>query len=292
MNTQTQPTTPPVDKPGKYLDLSQFTVPVLDFAIGKFGGIALMDHNERPGPIVAKLPPGRQIGKEHIDHILAIWRQRHDLAPLNVFDTAHELEVVEGTLHRQEGPKEIKNPEWSLSTKAEAYRCAGKALRRFARELQDMKPEPEHSGLTTTQTQPITTGEQAAVNTIIADHTGIEQAIHILPDQHLHDDLGADSLDTIEILLNLEKHLDIEFPEQQFDTPQTVQDIYNAVGEAINIQGPDAEDGEWAFGWAWRFGKGPACPYCYAHGHNGEYIECDECHGSGVVGYKRKPLNA
>lgn len=253
--------------PPEYIDLSHFTIPVLDGSIGKFGGIALMDDNEKPGPIVAKLPPGRRVAREHVDHIVSVWKNRRDLAPLNVYDTAHEIEVVEGTLHQQ---------RTEIITHVEA---AGSATVEWSRPVKQ----------TEQATQPITSGDQMIINNIIAERTGIEQAIHILPELHLQYHLAADSLDVIDILLGIEKHLDIEIPDNTYSQIETVQDIYNIVA-AMQDQGPDTEDGQWAFGWALRFGKGKACYSCGGHGHDGEYIECKECHGSGVVGYKRKPV--
>ena len=49
----------------------------------------------------------------------------------------------------------------------------------------------------------------------------------IYMDSHFLDDLGADSLDTVELVLELEEHFDIEIPDDVASTLLTVGDVYN-----------------------------------------------------------------
>jgi len=60
-----------------------------------------------------------------------------------------------------------------------------------------------------------------SVNKIIADHLGksIEECSD---DKSLIDDLGADSLDTVEIILQLEEEYDIEIPDEDAETLSTI----------------------------------------------------------------------
>jgi acyl carrier protein len=52
---------------------------------------------------------------------------------------------------------------------------------------------------------------------------------HISPDSTLVDDLGADSLDAVELLMTLENVFDIYIDDNQFDKIETVQDVVDCV---------------------------------------------------------------
>jgi len=41
------------------------------------------------------------------------------------------------------------------------------------------------------------------------------------------DDLGADSLDIVELVMMMEEEFDIEIPDEDAETLKTVQDVYN-----------------------------------------------------------------
>ena len=70
--------------------------------------------------------------------------------------------------------------------------------------------------------------------TIISDHLGAPKS-DIHPQAKFIDDLGADSLDTVELVMALEEKFDIEITDQEAETIQTV-------GAAIElIQGKAAK---------------------------------------------------
>ena len=46
---------------------------------------------------------------------------------------------------------------------------------------------------------------------------------------NLIDDLGADSLDSVELVLDMEREFDIEIPDEAIDDVKTVQDIITLV---------------------------------------------------------------
>ncbi len=46
---------------------------------------------------------------------------------------------------------------------------------------------------------------------------------------NLIDDLGADSLDSVELVLDMEREFDIEIPDEAIDEIKTVQDIVTLV---------------------------------------------------------------
>ena len=57
----------------------------------------------------------------------------------------------------------------------------------------------------------------------------IDDESKIKPDAKLIDDLGADSLNDVEIIMELEKRLDIIVDDKEIDKIVTVQDIINIV---------------------------------------------------------------
>jgi len=71
------------------------------------------------------------------------------------------------------------------------------------------------------------------INTLIFNTTTndlISKAENINPDHHLKEDLYLDSLDHIELVMQLEEKLGIEFKDDGANW-KTVQDVYNAVEE-------------------------------------------------------------
>ena len=54
------------------------------------------------------------------------------------------------------------------------------------------------------------------------------------PDARFVDDLGADSLDVVELIMRIEEELDIEIPDEEAEKLQTVKD---AVAYVENHQG-------------------------------------------------------
>jgi acyl carrier protein len=60
------------------------------------------------------------------------------------------------------------------------------------------------------------------VKKIIAEQLGVE-AEKIRPEASFVDDLGADSLDTVELVMALEEEFDMEIPDEQAEKITTVQ---------------------------------------------------------------------
>jgi acyl carrier protein len=50
------------------------------------------------------------------------------------------------------------------------------------------------------------------IKRIVADHLGIDEA-KVVPEASFVDDLGADSLDTVELIMAFEEEFDVEIPE-------------------------------------------------------------------------------
>ena len=62
------------------------------------------------------------------------------------------------------------------------------------------------------------------VKKIIAEHLGIEDMEKITEDAKFIDDLGADSLDTVELVMAFEEAFNVEIPDEKAETILTVGD--------------------------------------------------------------------
>ena len=63
---------------------------------------------------------------------------------------------------------------------------------------------------------------------IVVDHLGIDESKVKLESKFI-DDLGADSLDTVELVMAFEEKFDIEIPDDAAGTILTVQDAINYI---------------------------------------------------------------
>lgn len=59
------------------------------------------------------------------------------------------------------------------------------------------------------------------VKKIIVDKLGVEEG-QVTPEASFTNDLGADSLDTVELIMEFEKEFNISIPDEQAETIQTV----------------------------------------------------------------------
>ena len=64
---------------------------------------------------------------------------------------------------------------------------------------------------------------ESRVKAIIVDQLGVKEA-DVGLDAHFVEDLGADSLDTVELVMKFEEDFDIEIPDEDAEKIQTVQD--------------------------------------------------------------------
>ena len=62
---------------------------------------------------------------------------------------------------------------------------------------------------------------KAAVTKIVIEHLGVE-ADKVVEKAHFIDDLGADSLDTVELVMAFEEEFDVEIPEDAAEKILTV----------------------------------------------------------------------
>ena len=62
---------------------------------------------------------------------------------------------------------------------------------------------------------------QDRIRKIIAEQLGVEEE-EVVPEAKFVDDLGADSLDTVELVMALEEEFDVEIPDEDAEKIQTV----------------------------------------------------------------------
>jgi len=60
--------------------------------------------------------------------------------------------------------------------------------------------------------------------TLIADELTVDKE-QVTLEANLQDDLGADSLDAIQLIMSIENEFDITIPESEIDSLKTVADI-------------------------------------------------------------------
>jgi acyl carrier protein len=68
------------------------------------------------------------------------------------------------------------------------------------------------------------------VKEIVAEQLGVEET-QVTNEASFMDDLGADSLDTVELVMALEEEFDIEISDEQAEKIQTVQDAVDYITE-------------------------------------------------------------
>lgn len=59
------------------------------------------------------------------------------------------------------------------------------------------------------------------VSKIIIDKLGVEES-EVTTEAHFTNDLGADSLDTVELIMEFEKEFDVSIPDEQAENIETV----------------------------------------------------------------------
>ena len=70
------------------------------------------------------------------------------------------------------------------------------------------------------------------VRNIVAEQLGVDLA-EVRPDARILDDLGADSLDVVEMVMSLEEAFDIEVPDEDVEELRTVADVERYVASAL-----------------------------------------------------------
>ncbi|MEB3217686.1 MAG: acyl carrier protein [Nostocales cyanobacterium 94392] len=70
------------------------------------------------------------------------------------------------------------------------------------------------------------------VKKIVAEQLGVENE-KITPNANFANDLGADSLDTVELVMALEEEFDIEIPDEAAEKITTVQEAVDYINNKV-----------------------------------------------------------
>jgi acyl carrier protein len=71
---------------------------------------------------------------------------------------------------------------------------------------------------------------ESKIKTIIAEQLGVKPE-EVTPNASFVDDLGADSLDTVELIMALEEEFNIEIPDEDAEKMKTVGDAIKYIEE-------------------------------------------------------------
>lgn len=82
-------------------------------------------------------------------------------------------------------------------------------------------------------TETLTDKEMTKVQDIVMQQLQINRE-QITPDARLMADLGADSLDMVEIAMKAEEEFGLTLPDEEAEKIVTVDDLYEAVGEHLS----------------------------------------------------------
>jgi acyl carrier protein len=73
---------------------------------------------------------------------------------------------------------------------------------------------------------------EARIRSVVARQLGVELS-EVIPDASLQEDLGADSLELVELLMALEDEFDIGVPEEVAETITTIADVERYIIEHV-----------------------------------------------------------
>ena len=69
---------------------------------------------------------------------------------------------------------------------------------------------------------------ESKVKAIIVDKLGVDES-EVKPEASFTNDLGADSLDTVELIMEFEKVFELQIPDEKAETIQTVGDAISYI---------------------------------------------------------------
>jgi len=71
------------------------------------------------------------------------------------------------------------------------------------------------------------------IQSIVAEQLGVERA-EVTKDASILDDLGADSLDVVELVMTLEEAFNIEVPDEAVEEMRTIGDVQRFVESHVS----------------------------------------------------------
>lgn len=76
--------------------------------------------------------------------------------------------------------------------------------------------------------------EKERISFILEDKLCCDLKDSLNPESNIKTDLGADSLDEVEICMEVEKEFNISVPDSLMEEVKTVQDLYDTVEKVLN----------------------------------------------------------
>ena len=70
------------------------------------------------------------------------------------------------------------------------------------------------------------------VKKIICEQLDVEEG-NVVPEASFVDDLGADSLDQVELIMAMEEEFEVSIPDEDAETIRTLQDAINYIEKAV-----------------------------------------------------------
>lgn len=70
------------------------------------------------------------------------------------------------------------------------------------------------------------------IKSVIVEQLGVDEEL-VTPNASFVDDLGADSLDVVDLIMGIEEEFDIEIADEDAETISTVSDAVNYIKERI-----------------------------------------------------------
>jgi acyl carrier protein len=89
-------------------------------------------------------------------------------------------------------------------------------------------PDSKYFGEDLEEFQMATSAIEAKVKSIIADQLGVGED-EIKPESSFIEDLGADSLDIVELVMAMEEEFEVEIPDEEAENIKTVGDAINYI---------------------------------------------------------------
>lgn len=68
------------------------------------------------------------------------------------------------------------------------------------------------------------------IRQLVAEQLGVDRN-QVTPQASILDDLGADSLDVVELVMAIEESFDIEIPDEAIETMRTIGDVESYVAQ-------------------------------------------------------------
>ena len=70
------------------------------------------------------------------------------------------------------------------------------------------------------------------IRALVSEQLGVDRT-EMRPDANILDDLGADSLDVVELVMSLEEAFDIEIPDEDAEGMRTIADVEKYVSDRV-----------------------------------------------------------